>query len=392
MRILDSDRDSDAVISSSRPLNASYPGIPIRRPFPPFINAQLPPQRPKDTAFITPSSRNPSPTSASIEKKLLQPKSANASTTDTVAIRHTTKTGSASESVPTVQTALPTKPSDDSFEQTTRGPANRTGDGLDLITAFLPLLAAICFAPIAGLVFWVLHYRCQKGSNRNLMKSFSQKIVNIDKSLSSETSISSNSGELDYNGALFAQIRAKRSLQNRTESNKYTSTLNIPIGEERLWEFPRHHLHFMGILGEGCFGQVWKCEAFNIFNNNAKDIVAVKTLKENASEKERKDLITELQIMKTLDPHPNVVTLLGSCTERDPIFLIMEFVPFGKLQTYLRESRERNGERYYGNLHACSNRLSARDLTLFAYQVAKAMEYLSSKGVSPIHPLKFQMN
>ena len=27
---------------------------------------------------------------------------------------------------------------------------------------------------------------------------------------------------------------------------------------------PRHHLKIYGILGEGCFGQVWKCEALNI--------------------------------------------------------------------------------------------------------------------------------
>ena len=26
----------------------------------------------------------------------------------------------------------------------------------------------------------------------------------------------------------------------------------------------RHHLKIYGILGEGCFGQVWKCEALNI--------------------------------------------------------------------------------------------------------------------------------
>ena len=30
------------------------------------------------------------------------------------------------------------------------------------------------------------------------------------------------------------------------------------------WEFPRHHLNVINILGEGCFGQVWKCEALNI--------------------------------------------------------------------------------------------------------------------------------
>jgi hypothetical protein len=45
-------------------------------------------------------------------------------------------------------------------------------------------------------------------------------------------------------------------------------------------------------------------------------VVAVKTLKENASEKERSDLVQELQVMKMLEPHPNVVRLLGCCTEK----------------------------------------------------------------------------
>jgi serine/threonine protein kinase len=76
----------------------------------------------------------------------------------------------------------------------------------------------------------------------------------------------------------------------------------------------RHHLKIYGILGEGCFGQVWKCEALNIDGNKGTTTVAVKTLKESASEKERKDLIAELNLMKMLDPHPNVVRLLGCCT------------------------------------------------------------------------------
>lgn len=44
--------------------------------------------------------------------------------------------------------------------------------------------------------------------------------------------------------------------------------------------------------------------------------VAVKTLKESAADKERQDLLKELQVMKTLKPHPNIVTLLGCCTDK----------------------------------------------------------------------------
>lgn len=30
------------------------------------------------------------------------------------------------------------------------------------------------------------------------------------------------------------------------------------------WEYPRHRLKFYNILGEGAFGQVWRCEAIDI--------------------------------------------------------------------------------------------------------------------------------
>lgn len=109
--------------------------------------------------------------------------------------------------------------------------------------------------------------------------------------------------------------------------------------------------------------------------------MAVKTLKENANEKEKSDLISELQVMKMLEPHPNVVRLLGCCTDKEPIFLIMEYISKGKLQSYLRNSR---AERYYNNMYSKSKYLTSRDLTSFVYQVAKGMEYLSSNGVSKI--------
>lgn len=108
-------------------------------------------------------------------------------------------------------------------------------------------------------------------------------------------------------------------------------------------------------------------------------VVAVKTLKENATEKEQQDLLSELQVMKMLDTHPNVVKLLGCCSEKDPIFVIMEFVSKGKLQSYLRNSR---AERYYNNMHGQSKTLTSRDLTSFVYQVARGMEFLSANGVS----------
>lgn len=76
-----------------------------------------------------------------------------------------------------------------------------------------------------------------------------------------------------------------------------------------------------------------------VLGNEGITTVAVKTLKENATELERKDLKSELQVMKSLDPHTNVVRFLGCCTEKDPLFVIIEYINCGKLQSYLRNSR-----------------------------------------------------
>ena len=52
----------------------------------------------------------------------------------------------------------------------------------------------------------------------------------------------------------------------------------------------------------------------------------------------------------------------------DPIYVILEYVNGGTLQTQLKKSRS---EHNYRNLHGESQSLSSRDLTSFAYQVSK---------------------
>lgn len=52
-----------------------------------------------------------------------------------------------------------------------------------------------------------------------------------------------------------------------------------------------------------------------ISGKKGEQTVAVKTLKENASEKEKADLLQELNVMKNLGTHPNVVRLIACCTD-----------------------------------------------------------------------------
>ncbi|XP_045616171.1 tyrosine kinase receptor Cad96Ca [Procambarus clarkii] len=173
----------------------------------------------------------------------------------------------------------------------------------------------------------------------------------------------------------------------RAQSNTYEDSIRGGSGKRKVselsssttdvWEFPRHRLKIMGILGEGCFGQVWKCEALGLKGEGSK-LVAVKTLKESAGERERRDLIQELKVLMNLGRHPNVVSLLGCCTEKDPIFVILEYMVGGKLQSYLRASR---ADTAYNNLHGSSSSLTPKDLTLFTYQIARGMEFLVRNGI-----------
>ncbi|XP_015786449.1 tyrosine kinase receptor Cad96Ca [Tetranychus urticae] len=150
------------------------------------------------------------------------------------------------------------------------------------------------------------------------------------------------------------------------------------------WEYPRTMLRMIDRLGEGCFGRVWKCEAYDIKFREGASIVAVKALKEGVSCKERLDLDNELEILKKLKAHPNVVSLLGCCTEKEPKFLILEYVPFGTLQTYLRNHR---GDFFnkVPSLDDCgtdgSSNVLAKELLLFAYQIVKGMEHIASEGI-----------
>lgn len=174
---------------------------------------------------------------------------------------------------------------------------------------------------------------------------------------------------------------------NSNSSFTYSSgDIKVP-GYDR-WEFPRHRLKVFNILGEGAFGQVWRCEATDIDGVEGISTVAVKTLKENAIESEKKDLLSELQVMKSLEPHVNVVRLLGCCSEKEPVFVIIEYVALGKLQTLLRNSRT---EKNYNNMDVKSKSLTSQDLVSFMYQVARGMEFLSSRGVRNMRAFSLEL-
>ncbi|XP_013420054.1 fibroblast growth factor receptor 3-like [Lingula anatina] len=92
------------------------------------------------------------------------------------------------------------------------------------------------------------------------------------------------------------------------------------------------------------------------------------------------EMMKELKVMLELKPHPNVVTFLGSCTGDNGVpLIIVEYLPNGNLQDYLRNDRLKQ-KALYGNLHGISS-LTPCDLLKFALDVANGMSYLSSMAI-----------
>jgi len=64
--------------------------------------------------------------------------------------------------------------------------------------------------------------------------------------------------------------------------------------------------------------------------------VRVRVCVENVPDTYREDLLREIALMKSVGQHRNIVSMVGACTARRPIALIMEYVPYGNLQNFLK--------------------------------------------------------
>uniref|UniRef100_A0AAQ5YC58 Fibroblast growth factor receptor n=1 Tax=Amphiprion ocellaris TaxID=80972 RepID=A0AAQ5YC58_AMPOC len=134
-------------------------------------------------------------------------------------------------------------------------------------------------------------------------------------------------------------------------------------------------------LGEGCFGQVVRAEAYGINKDSPEQAttVAVKMLKDDATDKDLADLISEMELMKVMDKHKNIINLLGVCTQDGPLYVLVEYASKGSLREYLRARRPPGMDYTFDVTKVPEEQLTFKDLLSCAYQVARGMEYLASK-------------
>ncbi|KAM7440771.1 hypothetical protein ABFA07_010086 [Porites harrisoni] len=147
------------------------------------------------------------------------------------------------------------------------------------------------------------------------------------------------------------------------------------------WEIPRSNLKVEKEIGNGSFGVVSRGLAFNLPGKPEWTVVAVKSIKEGASEREIRDLLSEMSLLKHLDPHPHVIRLYGCVTTEERPLAVVEYAQFGDLLGYLRKSRGMRDNYYSDPSIKPITSLTSKQLLKFAWEISDGMEYLSMKKI-----------
>ncbi|XP_058296628.1 tyrosine-protein kinase Fer isoform X2 [Hylobates moloch] len=131
-----------------------------------------------------------------------------------------------------------------------------------------------------------------------------------------------------------------------------------PVPKDKKWILSHEDVTLGELLGKGNFGEVYKGTLKD------KTSVAVKTCKEDLPQELKIKFLQEAKILKQYD-HPNIVKLIGVCTQRQPVYIIMELVSGGDFLTFLRRKKDE---------------LKLKQLVKFSLDAAAGMLYLESKN------------
>ncbi|CAD7013116.1 unnamed protein product [Ceratitis capitata] len=101
-------------------------------------------------------------------------------------------------------------------------------------------------------------------------------------------------------------------------------------------EIDRADVTLLEVLGEGAFGLVRR----GLYNDGKVGVreVAVKMLKEHPPLDDERAFRREIEVMKSVEPHPNIVGIIGHCTKPShQMLLLTEYCSFGNLLDFLRD-------------------------------------------------------
>lgn len=172
----------------------------------------------------------------------------------------------------------------------------------------------------------------------------------------------------------FNEVSTLNTYKTSKESEKFFAPKDIPPDNEEnkgnnVPIYDLNGINFLEILGEGTFGQVYKGDVVLSGGMAERTVVAIKTLKETASDKQRKDFKHEIDLISDLN-HKNIVNILGIVLRNNfPILMLFEYMRNGDLHEYLLKLRSNpDGE----------GELTQNEFLTVFMEISSGMEYLSS--------------
>ncbi|NWR55387.1 INSRR protein, partial [Bucorvus abyssinicus] len=150
---------------------------------------------------------------------------------------------------------------------------------------------------------------------------------------------------------------------------EYFSASDMYMPDE--WEVSREKITVIRELGQGSFGMVYEGLALGLVAEGEETKVALKTVNELATMRERIEFLNEASVMKAFKCH-HVVRLLGVVSQGQPALVIMELMTRGDLKSYLRSLRP-DAENNPGLPPP-----SLKDMIQMAGEIADGMAYLNA--------------
>uniref|UniRef100_A0A672Z951 Tyrosine-protein kinase receptor n=1 Tax=Sphaeramia orbicularis TaxID=375764 RepID=A0A672Z951_9TELE len=174
--------------------------------------------------------------------------------------------------------------------------------------------------------------------------------------------------ELYCSPCAFSQTQGPSGPIYASSNPEYLSATDVY--EEDEWEVARDKISILRELGQGSFGMVYEGIAKDIIKGEGETRVAVKTVNESASLRERIEFLNEASVMKAFSCH-HVVRLLGVVSKGQPTLVVMELMTHGDLKSYLRSLRpDNNPGRPPPTL---------KEMIQMAAEIADGMAYLNAK-------------
>ena len=76
-----------------------------------------------------------------------------------------------------------------------------------------------------------------------------------------------------------------------------------------------------------------------IFHSATSDLVFLVLFVDNAGEEQRQEFLGEIELMKRIGKHQNVLSFVGCWTTSNPLLLVIEYVAHGDLRQWLIRKR-----------------------------------------------------